>query len=83
MTLRIERVLDGFHYRVAHRMTGQQPRRGRDGGWLYPPMEEAMAEAGLQEVETYVSCHQNTVTQFVATRPIMDVWQRSGVWGQG
>ena len=50
---------------------------------MYPPMEEAMAEAGLEEVETYVSCHQNTVAQFVATRTIMDVWQRSGVWGQG
>ena len=32
-----------------------------------------MAEAGLQEVETYVSCHQNTVAQYIATKPIMDL----------
>ena len=27
----------------------------------------------MQEVETYVSCHQNTVAQFIASRPIMDL----------
>ena len=32
-----------------------------------------MAEAGLQEVETYISHHQNTVAQYIATRPIMDL----------
>ena len=32
-----------------------------------------MAEAVFQEVETYVSHLQNTVAQFIATRPIMDL----------
>ena len=32
-----------------------------------------MEEAGIHEVDTYVSCHQNTVTQFNVTRPIMDL----------
>ena len=32
-----------------------------------------MAEAGLQEVETYVSRRQNTVVQYIVTRPIMDL----------
>ena len=32
-----------------------------------------MTNTGLQEVETYVSHHQNTVAQFIATRPIMDL----------
>ena len=32
-----------------------------------------MAEADLQEVETYVSRRQSTVTQYIATRPIMDL----------
>ena len=36
-------------------------------------LETAMAETGLQEVETYGSHRQNTVTQFIATRPIMDL----------
>ena len=30
-----------------------------------------MAEAGLQEVETYVYRLQNKVAQYIATRPIM------------
>ena len=55
----------------ARRLTGRQPQRGRDGGWVYPPLEEAMAEEGLQEVEIYVSRRQNTAAQFIATRPIM------------
>ena len=32
-----------------------------------------MAEAGLQEVEVYVSCRQNTVGQYIATRHIMEL----------
>ena len=32
-----------------------------------------MLEASLQDLETYVSCHQNTVAQYIATRPIMDL----------
>ena len=32
-----------------------------------------MAEAVLQEVETYVSCCQNIVAQFIATITIMDL----------
>ena len=32
-----------------------------------------MEEAGMQEVDTYVSHLQNIVTQFIATRPIMDL----------
>ena len=32
-----------------------------------------MAEAGLQDVDTYISRRQNTVTQFIANRSIMDL----------
>ena len=32
-----------------------------------------MAEEGLKEVETYVSCLQNTVAQFISNMPIMDL----------
>ena len=47
-----------------------------------------MAEMVLQEVETFVLCHQNTVTQFIVTRPIMDLcmavegrtWTRVSKW---
>ena len=33
-TPHIGRVLGGFHHRVARRMTGRQPWRGRDGVWV-------------------------------------------------
>ena len=35
-------------------------------------MDAAMAEAGLEEVETYVACFQNTVAQYITTSLIMD-----------
>ena len=44
MTLRIGRVLGGFYNRVARRMTWRKPHRRRDGEWVYPLLEEAMAE---------------------------------------
>ena len=84
MTPYIRGVLDGFQHRVAQRLTGRQPQRGWDGGWVYHPLTEAMAEAGLQEVDTYVYFSQNTFTQLIATRPIMDlclaVEMRLGSW---
>ena len=54
-------------------MTGRKPRKVRYRGWVYPPLEDAITEVGLQEVDTYVSCLQNTVAQYIATRPIMDL----------
>ena len=72
MTPHIDRMLDGFH-RLAYRLPEKQPWQGRDGVWKYPPLEDAMAEAGLQEVENDVSCLKNTVEQFIATRTIMNL----------
>ena len=71
MAPRVGSVLGGFHHRVDRRLVGMQPLQGRYGVWVYPPLEEVMAEVGLQEVDTYISRRQNTVTQFIATRPIM------------
>ena len=71
VTPRIGRFGGGFHHRVARRLTGRKPHIGRDGVWLYPPLEDMMAEAGMQEVDTYVYRRHNTVAQFISTRPIM------------
>ena len=54
-------------------MTGRKPQRGRDGVCKYPTLEDVVEEAGLKEVENYVSHLQNTVAHFIATRPIMDL----------
>ena len=38
LTPLIQRVLGGFHHRVSQRLKGWQPHKGRDGGWVYPPL---------------------------------------------
>ena len=78
MTLHIRRVLGRFHRKVVCRLTGRQTIRGQDGGWVYTPAEESMAEAVLQEVENYFYRKQNTAAYFISTRPIMDLCLTSG-----
>ena len=73
MAPHIGRDLSGFHHSVALSLAVWQPYRGIDERWSYPPLEEAMEYAGLQEVDTYVSHRQKTVTQFTATRTIIDL----------
>ena len=45
---RMERALDSFQHRVARRITGRQPMRQGGGIWEYPPLAEAMGEAGFE-----------------------------------
>ena len=66
-------ALDAFQGRVARRMKGRMPRRKRDGKWLYPPLAGATKEAGIVRVRTLVLRRQNTVAQFIATRPILEL----------
>ena len=37
LTPHMQRVLGGFHHRVARRMTRQQPQKVQGKGWVYPP----------------------------------------------
>ena len=67
LTKKMEAALDAFQGRVARRMTGQMPRRGRYGKWLYLPLTGATKEAGIVRARTLVLRRQNTVAQFVAT----------------
>ena len=46
LTVKMEAALDDFQGRVARRLTGQMPRRGRDGKWRYPPLAGAKKDAG-------------------------------------
>ena len=78
----MERALDIFHHRVARRLTGRQPRIQGGGSWDYPPLEEAMGEAGSEGIRKLVTRRQNMVTQYIATRPIMDICEHS-TWRPG
>ena len=47
------------------------PRRGRDRKWRYLPLAGATKDAGIVRARTSVLRRQNTVAQFLATRPIL------------
>ena len=69
----MERALITFLHGAARRLTGRQPRRGRDGKWNYPSLEGAMKEAGLTEIHKSIQRRQTTVAQYIATRPLLDI----------
>ena len=70
---RMERALNSFVHGAARQITGRQPRRGWDKKWFYPSLEEAMKEAGCTDVRTFINRRQNTVVQYIATRPLLDL----------
>ena len=80
---RMERALSAFIHGAARRITEIQPRRGRDGKWFYTSLEGAMKEAGLTDVQTSINRRKNMVAQYIATRPLLDLYtgatQREGV----
>ena len=67
LTPRIERALESFMHGAARRITGNQPRRGGGGKWYYPPLREAMKEAGFEEIRKAITRRQNTVAQYIVT----------------
>ena len=70
---RMEKDLDSFQSRVSRRLIGKQTRRRTDGSWDYPPLAEALGEAGLEGIRKLATRRQNTVAQYIATRPILDL----------
>ena len=71
LTVKMEAALDAFQDRVARRLTGRVPRLGRDRKWHYLPLAGATKDTGIVRARTSVLRRQNTVAQFVATRPIL------------
>ena len=77
LTQRMEKSLGSFQSRVARRLTGKQPRCQTDGSWNYPPLAEELGEAGLEGIRKSVTRWQNTVAQYIATQPILDLCERA------
>jgi hypothetical protein len=76
-------ALEGFHRRVAHRLAGRQPYLNRwTGEWIYPPIDKVLEEVGMHSIAHYIEKRQNTVADYVATRPIFDLCQESE-WSTG
>ena len=78
----------GFQDQVARRLTGRLPRRRTGGRWEYTSTETVIDEAGFDTMETFIRKIQNTVTQYIATGPILDLCEaaarkrgaRLGMW---
>ena len=67
MTPKMERDLNRLHQRVMQQLTWRQPRRQGCLSWDYPPLDVAMAEAGFEEIRTYVTRRHNAVAHYIAT----------------
>ena len=81
LTGKMEAALDAFQGRVARRLTGRTPRRGGDEKWFCLPLVGATQATGIVRVRTSVLRRQNTVAQFVATRPISGPLRGIGATG--
>ena len=77
LTTRMDQSLSSFQHGVAQRLTVRQPRRQGDWSWEYPSLEEEMEEAGFEGIGKYITRRQNMVTQYIATRLILDLCERS------
>ena len=82
LTARIENALDSFQSRVARKITGKQTQGRKDGRWFYPPVAGVMKVTGLVRIWKSILWRQNTVAQFIATQPILDLCKNS-TWRPG
>ena len=47
------------------------------GNGSNPPLKEAMREARFEDIRKSITRRQNTVTQYIATQLIMDLYERT------
>ena len=50
-----------------------RPRLDTATRWVYPPLDAEITAVGLEEVDTYVLHLYNTIAQYIATRPILEI----------
>ena len=67
------KVLEGFHHRIARRISGETAFRVGDNQWECPPIEEALEEAGLWTMRECIRRRHASVEDCVATRPIHEL----------
>ena len=73
LTPQLEKSLERFHHLVVRRMAGMGPKRQWDGTWVYPSIGVVLAMLGVDKIGVYISHHQNTGAQYIATCPITDL----------
>jgi hypothetical protein len=77
LTERTIRRFHSFHNRVARYITGRHVRQREDGTYDCPPTVEVLADAGLENIETYIQRRRGTIQDHVRTRPIYGKCRRS------
>ena len=76
LTSSMLKVLEGFHNRVARRIAGKMPYYvPTEDRWVYPPTGEALEIAGLYPIQAYLDGRRNRLADYVATRPIRQLYQ--------
>ena len=70
---RLDKYLEGFHHWAVRRMAGMGTKCQQDRTWVYTPIGAALEMVGLEDIDPYISCRQNTVAQYISTCPIMDL----------
>ena len=76
-TTRMGTVLAGFQTQVTRRLTGQLLQRTTDGTWKYTSLAAAREAAAFLTMDEYVRRRQNTVSQYIGTRSLLDLCQES------
>ena len=71
------KTVEGFHNRVARRLSGMVPTRSPGGQWDYPPIEEAREAALLCPIEHYINVRRAKVWNQAETRPVFELCQQS------
>ena len=77
LTPQMEKALDSFQSRVARKITGRQLWQRKDWSWEYLPLTGVLSEAGMVGMRTSITRRQNTVAQYIATRPILDLCEQA------
>ena len=67
VTPNIMRFLVSLHNWVDQRIT-ERLTWCRNSRWEYPPIREALLEAGMEKIGEYVSRHHTSVAQYITTR---------------
>ena len=70
----ILKVLEGFHYWMARRITGMTTTRGAGGEWEYPPVVTATEATGIHPIREYIMRQKATIVENLDCRPIYELY---------
>ena len=76
--------LEGVHMGFLRQVTRLKAKRLKDGSWQKVASDRVLQGAGTQPLQTYIGRRQATVAEWVALRPIFEVYAKeTGYEGGG